>query len=139
MKWDTREPCGNCPYRKDAPLGLWHPENLDRLAQSEREMMGATYGCHATIKAPDPSVCAGWLLMQKEHGVPSIALRLCLMQDDEALACFEAVTDGGHELYESVQEMIEANEELGRCDCGRYLSGPGGTCPVCDEEDLETA
>jgi hypothetical protein len=41
------------------------------------------------------------------------------------------VSSGGHDLYDSVAEMIEANEELGRCDtCERYLSDDGA-CPVC--------
>lgn len=131
MKWDTRKPCGSCPYRKDAPLGLWHPENLDRLAESEAEQFGALYGCHATIRAEDPSVCAGWLLVQQANGTPSLNLRLAVMSDPKAEACALEVSADGLELYGSVAEMIAANEALGRCKCGRYLSGKAGTCPEC--------
>ena len=129
MKWDTKSPCGSCPYRKDAPLGLWHPAEFDNLLKQDgNEMQGAAFGCHATIKAENPSVCAGWLLDQKKRGIPSIQLRLHLMQNSEALQCLEEVNSGGHELYDSIREMVEANEELGRCDCGRYLQ-KDGTCP----------
>ncbi len=38
--------------------------------------------------------------------------------------------DGGHALYASVDEMIAANEQLGRCDfCDCYLDDYG-ECPV---------
>ena len=129
MKFDTTEPCGSCPYRRDAKLGLWHPSEFENLARTEREQMGAIFGCHATIKQKPPSVCAGWLINQRERGVPSIALRLTLMRNKEAVDCLEKVNDGGHELYDSIEEMIEANEELGRCDfCDAYLSDDG-ECP----------
>lgn len=132
MKWDTREPCGSCPYRRDAKLGLWHPDEFDNLVSTERSQMGSLFGCHATRKLADPSVCAGWLIMQRENGVPSIVLRLNLMRSQEAVDCMEAVSSGGHELYDSVDEMVEANEALGRCDaCGCYL-GEDGDCPGCE-------
>ena len=132
MNFDTPSPCGSCPYRKDAPLGLWHPSEFDNLALTERDTFGSVFACHATAKKPEHSVCAGWLLSQREAGVPSLALRMRLMRDDAAVAALKAVTDGGHELYESVQDMIDANETLGRCPwCGRYLKD--GVCPAGDK------
>ena len=133
MKFDTKEPCKSCPYRKDAKLGLWHPCEFENLARTEQELVGAVFGCHATGKGKTPvSVCAGWLLAQRDAGVPSIALRMQLLQNPDALQGLETVSDGGHELYASVQEMIEANETLGRCpDCERY-NNADGCCPVCD-------
>ncbi len=130
MKFDTPSPCGSCPYRTDAPLGLWHPSEFDNLARTEESQHGAIFACHATAKKPEWSVCAGWLIKQREAGVPSILLRLRLFQDPEAVRAIESVTDGGHDLYETVEDMIEANEALGRCDdCGRYLSDEG-ECPA---------
>lgn len=130
MSFDTLWPCGSCPYRKDAPLGLWHPAEFDNLARTERDQFGAVFACHGTAKKPTRSVCAGWLLAQREAGVPSIALRMRLMRDPRAVQAMEAVTDGGHELYPSVDAMIEANEALGRCpECGRYMTN-AGECPV---------
>lgn len=57
-------------------------------------------------------MCLGWLLDQKNRGVPSISLRLKLVSDDAALKAFEAVNDGGEEMYESAEEMCEINLEL---------------------------
>ena len=130
MKFDTQSPCGSCPYRKDAPLGLWHPSEFENLAASERHPIGSVFACHATAKKPEHSVCAGWLLKQIDAGIPSVALRMTLMHDESAAAALDTVSDGGHELYESVEEMIDANEELGRCEeCGRYLN-ESGDCPA---------
>lgn len=130
MKFDTKEPCGSCPYRRDSKLGLWHPDEFEKLMRSERSQIGSVFGCHGTIKKDPPSVCAGWLLKQRENGVTSIALRMTLMGNQEAVDCLKNVSDGGHELYETVEEMVEANEYLGRCsECERYLSDDG-ECPV---------
>lgn len=128
MKWDTREPCGSCPYRRDARLGLWHPCEFENLVEQDRDPMnGGVFGCHATAKADQPSVCAGWLLDQKRRNVPSIQLRLMLMRDKDAVACFEAVTDGGHALYGSIGEMVMANQELGIClRCGSFCAQDEG-------------
>lgn len=30
-------PCGSCPYRRDAPAGLWHPEELSLLTGYDAE------------------------------------------------------------------------------------------------------
>lgn len=138
MKFDTKEPCKSCPYRKDAKLGLWHPSEFENLARTEEEIPGAVFACHATGKGKTPmSVCAGWLLKQRDNGVPSIALRLSVLQNPEAGRALETVSDGGHDLYSSVQEMIEANEALGHCpECDRYLTADGD-CPVCDAESTE--
>lgn len=117
---------------KDAKLGLWHPIEFENLARTEQDILGAVFGCHATGKGKTPvAVCAGWLLSQRDAGVPSVALRLRLLQDSVAAQALDTVSDGGHDLYSSVQEMIAANEALGRCeDCGRYMSADG-QCPVC--------
>jgi rubrerythrin len=133
VKFDTKEPCKSCPYRKDAKLGLWHPCEFENLARTEEELMGAMFGCHATGKGKTPmSICAGWLLAQREQGFPSIALRLYVLQHPEVDPALDAVSDGGHDLYANVREMIDANEELGRCpECDRYLTA-NGDCPVCD-------
>jgi len=109
MKFDMREPCSSCPYRKDAPLQLWDRAEFAKLLDHERNPFpGAIYGCHGTGKLPEKRVCAGWLLNQVNHGLPSIALRIRLMKDPEAALCAEHVTSKT-ETYESVEAMIEAN------------------------------
>lgn len=131
MKFDTESPCKSCPYRCDAKLGLWHPSEFDNLAATERSEMGAVFACHGTGKRKEPSVCAGWMLDQQRRGFPSIALRHALLRNKSAVAILDVLSDGGHELYGSVQEMIEANESLGRCgECGGYLTEYAG-CLTC--------
>lgn len=111
MKWDTKEPCESCPYRKDARLEFWHPDHFKKLLEDDRveHGLGSMYACHSTGKRPEPSICAGWLLNQKRRETPNNILRLNIIKNNEAFRCFEQVTDGGHELYESIEEMVEAN------------------------------
>lgn len=70
-------PCASCPYRKDAPSGLWHQHEYDKLTAydgdiSEQAFKGATadFGCHQR----DGKLCAGWVAA---HGAGNLlALRL---------------------------------------------------------------
>ena len=110
MKWDTREPCQSCPYRKDVRTQYWAKEEYEGLLKADAEpVMGAVFGCHQTRKHEKPSICGGWLLDQKNRGLPSIQLRLSLIRNKEAVDCLDQVSDGGHELYGSIAEMVEAN------------------------------
>lgn len=135
MKWNTREPCGSCPYRKDAPLRLWHPSEFDNLLEQDADpIQGRAFGCHATIKNDSTSVCAGWLLDQKRRGLPSIRLRMALMQSEDAQRCLEKVSDGGYELYGSIEEMVAANEAFGRCPLCRCYLDASGLCGCVSAE-----
>lgn len=109
LKWDKREPCKSCPYRRDAPLNLWADAEFEDLLANERTQMGTTYGCPEYSKRPDEAqVCVGWLLMQKQNNVPSISLRLVLMTNKQALACYNESLSPS-EMYESVEEMCAEN------------------------------
>ena len=112
MKWDIESPCKSCPYRKDSPLALWDRYEFENLLKHDADpMQGAVFGCHATRHRPreEQGPCAGWLLDQKRRGTPSIQLRLRLMRNEEAGHCYENVSEGGLELYETLQEMCEVN------------------------------
>lgn len=110
MKWDTREPCQSCPYRKDARLKFWDEVEFATLLSNDAdEFGGAVYGCHQTRKLPEPSVCGGWLLDQQRRGVPSIQLRLALIHNEGAGQCLSEISDGGHKLYASIKAMVRAN------------------------------
>jgi hypothetical protein len=109
VKWDTLSPCSSCPYRTDAQPAKWAREEFDNLqAQDADPLNGGVFGCHATIKHDPPSNCAGWLLDQQRRGLPSIQLRLALIRNPEARDCLDKVSDGGHELYESIEDMVAA-------------------------------
>jgi hypothetical protein len=112
VKLDIHEPCPSCPYRKDAQLAKWHREHFETLLERDQSMMGAVYGCHGTAKLDEWSVCAGWMLDQLDRGMPSIQLRLLLRDQDADPALLDKYNDGGHELYESLDEMCRVNLEV---------------------------
>lgn len=106
------KPCTSCPYRKDAPIGLWDPvEFQNLLRQDADEMGGAVFQCHGEIKkeSKDRKLCVGWLLDQRERGVPSIQLRIRLMTSSTALAEFEGASGEGIEIYPSIRAMCLVN------------------------------
>ena len=111
MKWDIRTPCASCPYRRDTRLGLWSKEEFIDLLRADRVegLKAPLYACHGSAKQPEPTVCAGWLLDQRRRGVPkNIGLRLALLTDTEAAACFEEV-ECLAPTYDSIEEMALAN------------------------------
>lgn len=66
-------PCGTCPYRRDVPGGIWHPDEYRKLPEYDRETWEqpqALFLCHRR----DGCLCGGWLLT---HGTDELlALRL---------------------------------------------------------------
>lgn len=109
LRFDKREPCPSCPYRIDAPLELWSPEEFEDLLANDRSQMGTLYGCHEFNKRRDEAqVCVGWLINQRERNIPSIMLRLKLMSSQEARDCCEQASSPVP-LYESIEEMCEEN------------------------------
>lgn len=112
MRKNPTSPCAKCPYRRDAPIGKWHRDHYQSVLDADANpLSGVVFMCHGHIKLPpeERGYCAGWLNDQKERGAPSIALRLRLGRDDETAAAFAAVSDGGHEVYESAKRMAEVN------------------------------
>ena len=112
MKYDRRQPCNSCPYRKDAKLGFWHKEHfLTLLANNRNEMHGALYMCHEDGKKPEEErgFCIGWLLDQKSRGVPLIPLRLHLMTSEEARKQYNEVNALKVRLWPSLEQMCMAN------------------------------
>lgn len=71
------EPCKSCPYRRDVPSGVWHPEEYTRLAAYDGEIIDqfmkkatALFFCHQL----DGQLCAGWVAC---HGTDhTLAFRL---------------------------------------------------------------
>lgn len=55
----AERPCGSCPYRKDAPSGLWHPSEYAQLPKYDLETFEqpqAVFFCHQQTG----HVCGGW-------------------------------------------------------------------------------
>lgn len=56
----AKNPCGSCPYRQDAPSGLWHESEYDKLREYDREtgfQPSDFFFCHTTTER----LCAGWV------------------------------------------------------------------------------
>lgn len=104
LSFKCKSPCGNCPYRKDAPLQHWDISEFKDLLANQNDWMGKVYGCHKNNGA----VCVGWLLMQKKNRFPSIALRLKLTTDNIDITYLDKLRSS-KPLYKSTKEMIAAN------------------------------
>jgi len=72
-----REPCIACPYRKDAPPGLWAASEYDKLLPYDAttsEQPFEAFACHATPE----HLCHGWAVVHSNRGheFELISLRL---------------------------------------------------------------
>lgn len=104
MKDYTRKnPCNDCPYRKDAPLMKWSIEEFKDLIQKDNDYFGSIYGCHKK----DGHICVGWLADQDNRNFPSIALRMSLSKNNINRVYLDSIH--GKEMYSSIQEMSTAN------------------------------
>ena len=95
-------PCGNCPWRKDAPREYWDPEHFQEIAVNCRDDGHHSMACHKTTKER-LLVCAGWLGVV---GYDSIGARLMAMQGGPKL---DDVDLSGLEMFAGYEEMLEAN------------------------------
>lgn len=98
------QPCGNSPYRTDAPLRHWDVSEYEKLLQMENDPLGSIYGCHKG----NGSICIGWLMKQDENRFPSIMLRISLSKNNITREYLDALHSPSP-LYNNVEEMIEAN------------------------------
>ena len=110
MIWDRSTPCKSCPYRRDSKRGLWHPTEFVNLLRNDHQW-GAVFGCHEFNKRPpaEHRPCAGWLLDQQQRGLPNLNLRILLLRDPTARACFAALSSAGLKLYRTIKSMCRAN------------------------------
>ena len=98
------QPCGNCPYRTDAPVKHWHKSEFKKLLETENDAMGATYNCHKN----NGSVCVGWLMKQDENRLPSIMLRVALSANKITREYMDSLHSPAP-LFKDVKTMIKAN------------------------------
>jgi Family of unknown function (DUF6283) len=84
----ARAPCGSCPYRRDAPSGLWVKAEYDKLPGYDGETWQqpmAVFMCHQS----DGNLCAGWLACHD----PRELLALRFGQSRFAPRVFDYTTD----------------------------------------------
>lgn len=85
-------PCISCPYRRDVPSGVWHPEDYAKLALYDvptGDQPTALFLCHQNDHDADRTrVCAGWVGC---HGVELLALRFAAIDHgpEFAAACWD--------------------------------------------------
>lgn len=75
-------PCSTCPYRRDTPPGIWHPDEYAKLPlydepawdgqQLSHDHELALFHCHQETATHVPTVCRGWLHVHAD----SVAVRL---------------------------------------------------------------
>ncbi|WP_203612281.1 DUF6283 family protein [Amycolatopsis sp. SID8362] len=73
-------PCASCPYRRDAPSGVWHASEYAKLPRYDAEtglQPGGLFQCHQNDGADARRrICAGWAGCH--DGDELLALRLAV-------------------------------------------------------------
>jgi len=103
-----RKPCDNCPWRKDAPVGLWHPSHFEDIWTGCQDDGLRTMLCHKATALPEDErgrlPCQGWARVM---GLDAIGVRLALI--NETLTLEEVEDRDTPPLFESFEDMMEAN------------------------------
>lgn len=93
-------PCTACPYRRDAPSGLWASEEYDKLPPYDEPTFAQPiepFMCHAT---PD-HYCHGWAVVHTSRGHDRDLLALRFRPPDND------VPDAGVPLFDSGAEAAK--------------------------------
>jgi hypothetical protein len=73
IKPPTSHPCASCPYRRDVPSGVWHPQEYRKLPGYDNDTWAQPAGvfmCHQR----NGHICSGWAGCHDMHS--SLAVRL---------------------------------------------------------------
>lgn len=113
-----KTPCASCPYRLNAPSGVWHAEEYLKLPAYDEETFDqpvSLFMCHQG----DDELCAGWIGC---HGPDDmLALRLHAPQVDmDAVYALEVTTPlhpsgkaaADHGLRDMYDPSIDAQETM---------------------------
>lgn len=98
-------PCTTCPYRKDTPSGIWHPDEYEKLRRYDDDYPPAleAFLCHQTNATGIDTACRGWLSVHPDH----VAVRLLLLLTDRLTAA-QRDADPETPLYSSGNEAADA-------------------------------
>lgn len=98
--WARTKQCVECPWRVDATIGAFPPENFARLVSSCRQGWGQLFACHLSPDGRE-SACVGWIASECANGPRLFDLRFALARglvQPEVL-----VLDGPqHETFEAM-------------------------------------
>jgi hypothetical protein len=103
MKPPTKNPCGSCPYRQDAPSGLWHISHYMMLPLFDLESVGQpanVFGCHQN----NGHLCSGWVATHdmEESISMRIAVQAGIITEETLDACLD---------YETSVPLFESGAE----------------------------
>lgn len=96
-----REPCPECPWRKDAPIGAFPAEAFRISADTAYDQAQRAFACHMS-GSDRAATCAGFLLRGAEHNI-GVRIRY---------ACGDIEPDSitsDVELYDNYRDMAVAN------------------------------
>lgn len=96
-----REPCVECPWRKDSKIGAFPAEAYRLSATTAYDMANNIFACHMS-GSERPATCAGFLLRGAAH---NLSIRMRQAKEDLDLDSVHSDVD----LYDSYREMAEAN------------------------------
>lgn len=96
-----REPCQECPWRRDVPTHVFPAEAFRFSASTAKDMADRTFGCHMSTTA-SPATCAGFLLANADN---NLTVRLAEMRGD----IDHSRISSSAPLYGSYREMAIAN------------------------------
>ena len=101
-----RKPCNDCPWRKDAPPGHWHPDHFHSIWRTCQDDGTHIMQCHKSKPESEQILpCQGWV---RVVGDEAIGVRIGLFKGTitrEELADRAGV---GVTLYASFEEMVRA-------------------------------
>ena len=100
-----RKPCANCPWRRDAEPGYWHPDHFRDIWRTCQDDGHSLMLCHKSSKDVDePLVCQGWIRVLKTDAV---GVRIALIQGRVTAEEMDDLDTA--DLYASFDEMMAAN------------------------------
>jgi hypothetical protein len=102
-----RRPCGNCPWRKDAPREYWDAEHFREIWRNCQDDGLHQMACHKSrpdAPAARQIICQGWVRVM---GYDAIGVRIALLRGRVTLTEIEDLS--GLELFETFEEMLLAN------------------------------
>lgn len=100
-----RKPCNDCPWRRDAPPGYWHPDHFASISRNCRADGLGIMHCHKSARLPreERLVCQGWV---RSEGFNAIGVRLAAMAGRVTV---EEVEDRDCVPLYTFDEMLTAN------------------------------
>lgn len=105
MQFCGTKTCGECPWRRDAPVGLFPPERFQKLRSTVpppgEDGLLPIFACHKS-PAGEEQACVGYLLVV---GYANIAVRLAAVRN--AFVMEELTSDGP--LFDSYDQVLEVH------------------------------